>query len=124
MLSHPFSRGSTHISSANPASKPTIDPKYFSHPLDIELSARHAHFLEKVASTAPLSKLLKPGGRRLPVGKDATTIDRAKDLLTSYAGTFYHLCGSCSMMDRELGGVVNEKLIVWGPKNLRVCGRY
>ena len=121
MLSHPFSRGSTHISSANPQVHPIIDPAYGSHPLDIELYARHLHFLEKIASTAPLTSYLKPDGRRLPVGKDATTIERAKELSKSYSSTFYHLCGSCSMMSKELGGVVNDRMVVRGTKNLRVC---
>ena len=121
MLSHPFSRGSTHISSADAQVHPVIDPAYGSHPLDIELYARHLQFLEKVASTAPLTGYLKPNGRRLPVGKDATTIERAKELSKSYSSTFYHLCGSCSMMSEELGGVVNDRMIVRGTKNLRVC---
>ena len=121
MLSHPFSRGSTHISSADPQVHPNIDPAYGSHPLDIELYARHLQFLEKIASTPPLTGYLKPNGRRLPVGKDATTIERAKDLSKSYSSTFYHLCGSCSMMSKELGGVVNDRMIVRGTKNLRIC---
>ena len=121
MLSHPFSRGSTHISSADPQVYPNIDPAYGSHPLDIELYARHLQFLEKIASTPPLTGYLKPNGRRLPVGMDATTIERAKDLSKAYSSTFYHLCGSCSMMSKELGGVVNDRMIVRGTKNLRIC---
>ena len=121
MLSHPFSRGSIHISSADPQVHPTIDPAYGSHPLDIELYARHLNFLEKIASTPPLTGYLKPNGRRLPVGQDATTIERAKDLSKSYSSTFYHLCGTCSMMSEELGGVVDDRMVVRGTKNLRVC---
>ena len=121
MLSHPFSRGSTHISSSKYESHPQIDPAYLSHPLDIELFARHQQFLEKIASTPPLDSYLKPNGRRLPAGKDATTIEGARDLVRSYGATFHHLCGSCSMMSRANGGVVNERMVVWGTKNLRVC---
>lgn len=121
MLSHPFSRGSVHISSSEYGIHPHTDPAYLSHPLDIELYARHQQFLEKIASTPPLDSYLKPNGRRLPVGKDATTIERARDLVRSYGATFHHLCASCSMMSRANGGVVNERMVVWGTKNLRIC---
>ena len=39
--SHPFSRGSSHITSADINDDPAIDPRYFSHPADLELMARH-----------------------------------------------------------------------------------
>ncbi|MCJ1384003.1 hypothetical protein MMC17_007118 [Xylographa soralifera] len=38
---NPFSRGSVHISSSDAAQKPDINPNYLSHPLDIEIFARH-----------------------------------------------------------------------------------
>ena len=39
-LNHPLSRGRVHISSKDPRAKPTIDPGYLSHPVDLELLAR------------------------------------------------------------------------------------
>ena len=47
--SHVFSRGSSHITSTNPTDPPRIDPRYLSHPLDIEIIARYVQFLEKLA---------------------------------------------------------------------------
>lgn len=39
-LTSPLSRGSTHISSADPRVKPTIDPQYLVQPLDVEVFGR------------------------------------------------------------------------------------
>ncbi|GMF75620.1 unnamed protein product [Aspergillus oryzae] len=37
----PYSRGSVHIASADPNVPPTIDPRYFSNPLDLDIMARN-----------------------------------------------------------------------------------
>lgn len=42
------------------------------------------------------------------------------DLLKAFAGTFYHPVGTCAMMGREMGGVVGERLVVYGTRNLRI----
>jgi choline dehydrogenase-like flavoprotein len=65
MLSHPFSAGSVHITSADPQTKPRIDFDYYSHPLDLEIHARHVQVLEKLARTEPLASYIKPNGKRL-----------------------------------------------------------
>lgn len=33
----------------------------------------------------------------------------------------HHFTGSCSMLPRQMGGVVDPQLRVYGTKNLRVC---
>lgn len=62
MLMHPFSRGSVHIASADPTSQPHVDPRYLSHPMDVEMLVRSALYADKVAATEPLAGMLKPGG--------------------------------------------------------------
>ena len=37
VLEHPFSRGTVHIRSTDPKDAPLIDPKYLSHPADLEI---------------------------------------------------------------------------------------
>ncbi|KAK5629115.1 hypothetical protein RRF57_004830 [Xylaria bambusicola] len=62
---HPFSRGSSHISSADIVAVPEINPGYLSHPTDQEILARHLQSLETVLrSSEHLSKFLKPEGKR------------------------------------------------------------
>jgi hypothetical protein len=53
MLSNPLSRGCVHITSSNPIIPPTIDPRYFTHPLDLEIYARHIQYLEIISLSNP-----------------------------------------------------------------------
>jgi choline dehydrogenase-like flavoprotein len=115
MLSHPFSIGNVHITSANPQTKPRIDFNYYSHPLDAEIQARHVQVLDKLAKTEPLASYILPGGRRLPREHPAGTVENAKELSRAYAKTNYHPCGTCA-----LGTVVDGRLNVIGVRNLRV----
>lgn len=120
-LSHPFSRGNVHINSADPISKPTMDPKYFSHPLDSELITFHLQYLETIAATEPLKSLLKPDGLRIPSNFNSATksFEETKSFV-EYGFSTFHPCGTCAMMPQKLGGVVDERLRVYGVKNLRI----
>jgi choline dehydrogenase-like flavoprotein len=57
---HPVSSGSVHISSPDPVTAPIIDPRYLSHPLDVEIMAWCLQFIEKITETESLRSLLKP----------------------------------------------------------------
>jgi choline dehydrogenase-like flavoprotein len=124
LLSYPLSRGSTHIRSASISDPTDMDPKYFSHPLDVEILARQTQFAVKAITNtnSPLGKLLKPGGKRnegAPASFD--DLDAVKEYLKSQTVGAYHTTGTCAMMPREKGGVVDEKLRVHGVRGLRVC---
>ncbi|PQE05516.1 aryl-alcohol dehydrogenase protein [Rutstroemia sp. NJR-2017a BBW] len=99
---------------------PSIDFKYMPHPLDGEIYGRHMMFHDALVRTEPLESLLKPNGKRLPLGKDSTTLENAIELIRSSTMTNYHPCGTCSMMREDLGGVVNGRLRVYGTRNVRV----
>lgn len=66
LLAHPLSRGSVHVvDGAGAGRKLAIDPGYLSHPLDMEVMARHVRFVEQgLAATEPLAKWVKPDGKR------------------------------------------------------------
>lgn len=119
-LSHPFSRGRIHIQSPSAEHSPKICPNYLSHPLDLEIFARHLMQCEVLLQTEPLKSILKPDGRRLQNGLHAKTLEAAKELARAESTSFYHPCGTCAMLPLNLGGVVNERLIVHGTSNLRV----
>lgn len=110
-----FSRGSSHISSADPSQPPTIDPKFFANGLDVEVMARHLQTLEKLSSSGALQPFFKAEG--LPPAKD---LEAAKAFLRDAALTMHHSCGTAAMLPREQGGVVDQELRVYGTKNLRV----
>ncbi|KAI0472937.1 hypothetical protein GGR56DRAFT_590462 [Xylariaceae sp. FL0804] len=119
LLNHPFSRGSVHISSADASAPPTWDPKYCSHPLDVELMARSVQFVDLVAQTAPFADLIDPAHPRVP-DLDVDDIEQAREVVRSRTVPCFHICGSCRMLPRRLGGVVDERLRVHGTANLRV----
>lgn len=120
--SHPFSRGSTHISSADVDAMPEIDPRYFSHPADLEIMARHVQALDqKLRPSAELAPYFKPDGKRNhPDSFKLQDLEGAKKYVLDTATAAYHACGSAAMLPREKGGVVDSKLVVYGTENLRI----
>lgn len=119
-LAHPFSRGYVHINSADPTTKPTIDPRFLSRPLDIELYGRHMQYFETIAETRPLASYIKKDGRRIPDAASVKDLDDVKEHIRKFAFSNHHPSGTCAMMSRDQGGVVNDRLMVHGTSNLRV----
>ncbi|KAK2598137.1 hypothetical protein QQS21_005688 [Conoideocrella luteorostrata] len=118
-LSHPFSRGNVHIHSKNISDPPLIDPKYFSNPADREILARHLRYLPTIYKTQPLAGLVKPNGRTIPTDLNLDSLEYTRKLVDT-GFTTYHPCGTCAMMPREDGGVVDSHLRVYGVRGLRV----
>ncbi|KAF2488460.1 alcohol oxidase [Lophium mytilinum] len=120
-----FSRGSIHIKSADPTEHPEIDPAYLSHPLDIDVLAQAILHFQDMARTDPLSGFLKKDadGANVPIpGMTAPkTLAEAKQHVHKHAFTEYHPIGTCSMLPKESGGVVDSNLKVYGTTNVRVC---
>ncbi|EMC95529.1 hypothetical protein BAUCODRAFT_24578 [Baudoinia panamericana UAMH 10762] len=115
MLSHPLSTGYSHITSADPRAKPEIRFNYYSHPVDLEVHARHMQILTRIAQAEPLASYIKPGGKQAPVEYPADSVESAKELCRAYSSTNYHPCSTCA-----LGEVVDGRLSVNGVKNLRI----
>ncbi|KAK2047955.1 alcohol oxidase [Colletotrichum somersetense] len=121
MLAHPFSRGSTHIKSPDCHDQPAIDCAYLSHRLDIEILARHVAQIERLLKRPALASVRIASGNRLPADAGFRSLDDIKDAIRRYSATKYHPCGTCTMMENGLGGVVDADLRVKGTSNLRVC---
>ncbi|PWY69652.1 glucose-methanol-choline oxidoreductase-like protein [Aspergillus sclerotioniger CBS 115572] len=121
-LMHPLSRGTCHISSADPADHPIIDPRYLTHPADLEMLARHTRFIDAIAASQPLASKLKPGGKRLGSPDDLRKIslDDVKEYVKCAGKSTFHPTSTCAMMPREKGGVVDSRLRVWGTNGLRI----
>ncbi|KAI0818292.1 glucose-methanol-choline oxidoreductase-like protein [Xylaria sp. FL0064] len=117
-LLQPISRGYVHIQSADPV---RADPRYLSHPLDLEIFARHMSYISKIISTDPLASLLKDNGRRnVTAPSDIADVEAMKEYLKKTTMSSWHPTSTCAMLPLDKGGVVNERLIVYGTKNLRV----
>ncbi|KAI0456726.1 choline dehydrogenase [Xylaria acuta] len=118
-LNHPLSRGSVHMS-GRVDRELCIDPKYLSHPLDLEILARGVQFVEKLVAQPDMKQLLKVDRRVPHEAENLDDLAKAKHIAKERLWTSYHPSCTCAMMPEELGGVVNDRLVVHGTKNLRV----
>ncbi|KAI0966744.1 hypothetical protein F4678DRAFT_466114 [Xylaria arbuscula] len=81
-LLQPLSCGYVHIQSADPLVPVQVDPHYLTHPLDLEVFARHMRYISEIVSTEPLSSLLQTNGRRnVAAPADITDVKAMKDYL-------------------------------------------
>lgn len=121
VLEHPLSRGSVHIVSPDPTVYPAIDPNYLSHPLDLYVTSQIMLHLQLVARTAPLSTHLLDGGYAFQPGFYELKDDNVDAFVKNSFSSEYHPIGTCAMGPRDQGGVVDERMRVYGTKNLRVA---
>ncbi|KAJ4865664.1 GMC oxidoreductase domain-containing protein [Trichoderma breve] len=112
VLTHPFSRGSVHVTSSDPQIAPSIDPNYLDHPVDFELLVQDYVRDREDGSGKKIQDSFK-----IP-----TRIDRgiAEKLVREATIPSWHPVGTCAMLPREKGGVVNPQLKVYGVDKLRV----
>jgi choline dehydrogenase-like flavoprotein len=77
-------------------------------------------YLETIAASPSFQSILKDGGRRPDPKSYVKDLKAAKDYIRSSAISMWHYVGTCSMLPREKGGVVDDHLTVYGTSNLRV----
>ncbi|GAW27316.1 putative GMC oxidoreductase [Rosellinia necatrix] len=119
----PFSRGSIHLRSAvaNEPHKVDINPRFLQIDYDIQPFVAIGRLTQKFWATSPAADLVT--GKKEP--KDNEIPPAATDeQWTSYVKRNMvpncHVLGTAAMMSRELGGVVDEALRVYGTGNVRV----
>lgn len=115
-LMHPLSRGTTHITSTDPAKDPAVDPRWLVNPFDADVMLAAMQFNQRILDTAPI-QALQPSYSDIP--QDATR-DQLAAVLRARVNTEYHYSGTLAMMPLDLGGVVDANLTVYGTQNLRV----
>lgn len=121
VLEHPFSRGAVHITSSNASAYPQINPNYLSHPADVlALSHIALHVQHVLARTPPLADLLVGNGTVLQPGYERLTAENVEGEIRRLVQSEYHPAGTCAMLPREKGGVVDEKFRVYGVRGLRI----
>ncbi|EOD48295.1 putative glucose oxidase protein [Neofusicoccum parvum UCRNP2] len=117
----PFARGNVHIASSDPSAPATINPNYFMFDFDLDVQVGVAKFFRRLFSTGELAELagdeLQPG--MATVAEDAPEDEWTDWVLSSWRPNF-HVLSTAIMMPREMGGVVSERLKVYGTKNVRV----
>lgn len=116
-VQHPLARGSVHINGSDPATKPIIDPRYLGTAFDLEATIQAVKYLRKMATTAPFKDVWVT---EFDPGFSTTTDAQWETYVRNNVFTFFHPLGTCAMLPKKDGGVVDPQLRVYGVKNLRV----
>lgn len=114
-----LSRGTVHIQSNNSWDHPIIDPSYFGHPYDLMIQTAAMRQAREVFQTEPLASYIAeenfPGKLVAQGSGDSVWEDFVRRTFTSV----WHYIATLSMMKEELGGVVDNRLKVYGIENVR-----
>lgn len=116
---HPASRGTVHINPADPFfSPPEVDYRALSNPTDLEVLLEFTPFTRKYFLETRM-KTLDPV--EVSPGADVTAPEDIEAWLRSVmVPSSFHPIGTAAMLPQNLGGVVDEKLLVYGVKGLSV----
>ncbi|KAL2049258.1 hypothetical protein ABVK25_010435 [Lepraria finkii] len=98
IFDHPFSRGSVHITSLDTIVYPSLDPSYFSHPLDLYVISQAMLYIQQVACIAPLFTHLKDGGHISKEGFYELNDENMKVFVKKNFTSKYHPMGTCAMV--------------------------
>lgn len=112
------SRGNVNINVTDPESEPVVDYRALSNPVDLELMVAYIKFLRRFLQSAPFAEY---NTTELYPGLSFDTDEKLKEYARSgYSPEGWHPVGTAAKMRRELGGVVDDELRVYGVKGLRV----
>lgn len=118
----PFSRGNIHITSTVPGATPDINPNYFMHDFDLAIQTKSAQFIRnQIFKSEPLASTITA---ETTPGVDVLAADADDEAYGTWIKdnfrTNYHPVGTTAMMAKEMGGVVSDRLVVYGTRNVRV----
>ena len=116
---HPTSRGSVNINPADPFfSNPNIDYRALTNPTDLEILQEFTPFTRKYFYETRL-KDLDPV--EVSPGSDVQTPEQIEAWLRNVMNpSTFHPIGTAAMLPKNLGGVVDEQLAVYGVQGLSV----
>lgn len=115
---HPFTRGRVHITSTNPKAHPDLDPKYLANPADGGVLTSMISFMRRLFKTSPIAESIQ--SVTVPPFDEDTPIEEVNSFVADTLATVHHPVGTASMLPKDLGGVVDSRLRVYGSENLRV----
>ncbi|KAJ7083066.1 alcohol oxidase [Mycena belliarum] len=114
---HPLARGSVHIKTKLPSEPPVIDPQYLTNNFDVSTILDALKVVLQLERLKPLSDIIQ--SRNIPAPQLHTDAELIQFIRNS-SQTSSHPLGTAAMAPRELGGVVDSTLKVYGTTNLRV----
>ncbi|KAI9645751.1 hypothetical protein NHQ30_005183 [Ciborinia camelliae] len=116
-LQLPFSRGRVSISSPSTFDPPLLNPNYLSHPIDLLQLTLAFNYTRLMRTTSSLKSI---SFTESYPGPSITSQAQIQNFMRESVLSENHHVGTASMMPRELGGVVDERLRVYGVQGLRV----
>lgn len=118
-LQKPTSRGTVYIDPSNPSGEPIVDYHGLENPVDVDLLLASIRYTRQIYNTSALS-VFEPV--ELTPGAKYQTDDELKSQIASglVYPTFAHPASTCAMMPRNLGGVVDSGLQVYGIKKVTI----
>lgn len=92
----------------------TLYLEFFANDMEIEIIVRHVQNLHNLTMYPALQSVIQP----TEVPQDMEVI---KEMLRESAAlTTHHTCGTVAMLPRRVEGVVDQDLLVYRTKNMRV----
>ncbi|PVH90648.1 GMC oxidoreductase [Periconia macrospinosa] len=117
----PTSRGTVSALSNSLSDPPQIDPQYYTTPEDRALAIYSFKALRKLlAEFATHNFTIGPNNGEVAPGPNVQSDEEILDYIRETAAPVWHASGTCAMLPREKGGVVDEKLRLYGVQRLRV----
>lgn len=114
----PLSRGSVFANTLDPLVQPTIDFNVLSNPAELAIILAAIRKNRDLVASDPMAEL---GLVEVTPGANVTTDDDLRAAVRKLlSASFYHPCGTCSMMKRAYGGVIAPDLKVYGVDGLSV----
>jgi len=112
------SRGTVNINITDPELEPIVDYRALSNPVDLELMVAYIKFLRRFLQSPPFAEY---NTTEIYPGPSYDTDDMLRQYARSgYSPEGWHPVGTAAKMRRELGGVVDDELRVYGVRGLRV----
>ncbi|CAD0108501.1 unnamed protein product, partial [Aureobasidium uvarum] len=114
----PASRGAIYINTTDPSAAPVVNFNTFSHPIDMAIAVASVKKIRDWVSSPPMQAL---GTVETFPGKNVSTDTEIEEAIRNAAtSSWQHPSSTTAMMKRELGGVVDDELGVYGTKGLRI----
>lgn len=113
----PFSRGYIHIQSKDMFAAPVIVPRLLTDDFDVSVAVSVAKKAQSMFTVSPFASVISTAYLDVVQGA-SDEVWEAWYQSTAYGAS--HWLGSSSMLPKEKGGVVNNKLQVYGTTGLRV----
>ncbi|SPO04930.1 related to alcohol oxidase [Cephalotrichum gorgonifer] len=116
---HPVSRGTVRLDPSDPYfSEPEVDYRALSNPADLEVEVEFVKFTRRYFTETRMADYGAVEAR--PGGAVRTDEEMAAYARANVSPSTFHPVGTAAMLPRELGGVVDEGLRVYGVKRLSV----